>query len=281
MKHTTFLGDGANLAWHTLRLLQTWQTQGRLQSLRQLNLNDGQEESEDFLPDGNPSPLSYGVISLAGLWNLFTCRVYCPFSLEAATNLLPTSLLAVSMWPDSAPGVIRLSAFKMFPNLQMLNLAVGSGDGEEGTPAIVHFLLDTAFPCLKYVSIHDRLHCRLAQNITVAACFPNVHTLHVRVNSSQGSRILVDGLLASQHLKIFQLDVLEEDGLQWADISKVQLYSEIVCHSISKQTHDDCSTAKADMQYKCSGVDTVNSASILGTLPSSYYQRTLFSGNGL
>lgn len=197
--------------------------------------------------------------------------MYGPFCVEAAAHLLPTSLLGMNLWPDSAPGVICLSDCKRFSNLQTLKLAVGSGEGDEQerAPASTEFLLGTDFPCLESVIIHDRVHCTLAQDMTTAACFPNVHTLHLQVKSSQGSRILVKALLAIPNLKILKLDVLEEDGVPWnLIVPKSSSIQHLVVTTPPKGPGMTVQLQKADIQYKCSRIDTVCSASILDTLPT-------------
>ena len=261
-----------------LSLLQTWQRQGRLQALTQLYVDNDRKEV-DFIPYGSPSSLSQGVILLAGLWNLSICRMYGPFCLEAAASLLPTTLLGLSMWPDSNSGrrVIRLSAFKRLSKLQLLKLGVGPESDFAIPPPNSQVLLDTPLPCLQHVIMHDRLHCTLAQGITLEARFPNVHTLHIRVNPDDRGRSLVQGALALPKLEILTVDVVDAASPLWQLI--VPKSSSVQKLFISAPPHKPFITIqlqKADIHYRCTGVVTVSSAcASISVPPLSYYDNIL------
>ena len=262
--HTTNANQEIKIACCKLRSLQTWHRQGRLQNLKQLHF--------DVFPAVNISAdaslLCQGLILLAGAWDLALCRLHGPVCLEAAAGLLPATLLGLDLWPDSGPRFIRLSAFERFEKLQMLNLAVGTGDDDEAGPTSCQLLLDTAFSCVKHVVIHDRLLCGLAQGITMETCFPNVLTLGIKVKSDERGRSLVQGALALQKLEVFKLDVLQERGLPWDLIvpksSSIQHLVVVVTPPAPLMT---VHLQKPDIQYSCSGVGTVCSECVLAPAP--------------
>ena len=60
------------------------------------------------------------------------------------------------MWLDIGPEVTSLSSFQRFPKLQVLRLAIGSGDRLLDD----EFVIDHTVPDLVFLALHDRLFLR-------------------------------------------------------------------------------------------------------------------------
>ena len=89
-----------------LRWLQGLQAEDRLKGLQEAHLHVFNLEPLQ------PSLLSQGFLVLAGTWQLQKVTLHGAICFRTAVALLPASLLALDLWPDTGPATTRLSAFQ-------------------------------------------------------------------------------------------------------------------------------------------------------------------------
>ena len=210
MNHKGTVDEEDDIAYTQLRLLQGWQRQGRLKNLTGVSLEGNDDGEDDACAD--PSPLSQGLITLAGSWNLSSCKLTGPFSVKAAVDMLPPSLIRLHLWPDSGPDVFHLSAFKRFTKLTWLKLAFGLNNA--GDPDC-DLILDMAMPFMQHVVVSDRLRCISAQDMTAEDLFPVVIFLSLQITADARGKSLAEGVMALPKLRTLCLKIYDGEGSWW------------------------------------------------------------------
>ncbi len=246
-----------DIAYTQLRLLQGWQRQGRLQNLKGVNL----KHNEDYYvgDSADPSPLSQGLITLAGSWNLSSCDLTGPFSVKAAVNLLPPNLSRLKLWADSGPDVFHLSAFKRFTKLTWLKLGFGLNNKENDPDC--ELVLDTAMPFLQHIIVTDRLRCISSQDMTAEELFPDVDLLSLKIMADAKGKSLAEGVVALPKLRTLCLKIYDGEGSEWKlVIPKTSSIEQLDVTGAPNQPRLTLELQKAIINYKCSQLHSVFSS---------------------
>ena len=250
-------------AYTQLRLLQGWQRQGRLQNLKGVGLYDDQEDyvavDEGKVNVADPSPLSQGLITLAGSWNLSSCDLTGPFSVKAAVDMLPPNLIRLRLWPDSGPDASNLSAFKRFTKLTWLWLAFGQNN--QGDDPDCELVLDMAMPFLHQIVVTDRLRCILAQDMTAEDLFPDVDFFSLKIMADARGKSLAEGVVALPKLRTLCLKIYDGEGSKWKlVIPKTSSIEQLEVTGAPNQPRLTLELQKAIINYKCSQLHRVFSS---------------------
>ena len=273
-----------HIAYTQLRLLQGWQRQGRLQNLKGVSLKDNQGvcfEVDEDVDDGerelnfaDPSPLSQGLITLAGSWNLSSCELTGPFSVKAAVDMLPPNLIRLRLWPDSGPDEFNLSAFKRFTKLTWLWLAFGRNI-EENDPDC-ELVLDMAMPFLQHIIVTDRLRCISALDMTAEELFPDVDLLSLKIMADAKGKSLAEGVVALPKLRTLCLKIYDGEGSEWKlVIPKTSSIEQLEVTGAPNQPRLTLELQKAIINYKCIQLHSVFS---LPAFDYEYFGVGLFAG---
>ena len=109
-------------ALNEMRWLESWHKQGRLQRVKDLDLNEAAEpyptEGQKHLTEA--SYFSKTIITYTGLWKLRRCSLAGPFCVRSTVRLLPTSVQSLSLCskyglgPNCTEGDMVLSDFQGF-----------------------------------------------------------------------------------------------------------------------------------------------------------------------
>ena len=166
--------------------LQTWDTQGRLQQVTDLTV----EETVPSVHYHKILCFSQNVPMCAGLWSLRRCCLAGPFCIHSAVELLPATLQSLSLRPILVTKGLCLSAFEMFTFLESLTTAYGdrpSDFTDDELCADEKFILDKCFmPKLHTLDCgvpqtdnRVGLDCSPDSDMRVRECLPNLNNLLV------------------------------------------------------------------------------------------------------
>lgn len=191
-------GDRAQVVW-----LQDLQKDGR-HNVQQAALFAN--NSGDAVYQTIPSFLSQ-----AGTWHLQKVLLHGPICLATAVAVLPTTLTALDLWPDTRILGPALSNFRRFKKLQALKLAIGRSEKELDNSAY-DFVIDTDFPGLKLLAVHNTLRCRILTSCQMGTCFPHLQHMSLRIKADITGTILAETAIALGQLHSLELVLLDGDG---------------------------------------------------------------------
>ena len=273
LEHT--LHDGVEVARAHLRWLQGLQQEGRLDNLQEAHLlpydlPEDEDEVQTF-----PSFLSQGFVVLAGTWRLREVTLYGPVCYATAVAMLPTTLVVLKLWPHTGPLVTNLSDFKRFKKLRVLQFAFGLGTSAHPHDVTEHmFLIETAFPGLKFLALHDRLRCRTSPSYDMATSLPNLQHISLRVMVNAAGAQLAHNVISLVQLRKVGLHLLDGDStdldLVVPAASLIEQLNVVGPHAKPRVTLD---LIKSGVNYCCSNVAEVKSAhSDFDLFDASYLQ---------
>ena len=249
---------------HQLRWLQGLQQQGRLQGLQTAVLHEHEAGHDPERPD--PSPLSQGFIVLAGSWHICRCVLHGRFCWTSAIALLPTTLSALELWPDSGPSLNYLSDFLRFPKLQMLRLGVGLADNEKenGQDVLESMLvLNAALSSLITFSVIDRLHVTLAEGHDMSSCLPNIQHISFRIEASDKGMELAQEVMDLESYLSLELDLAEGPGEgNTLVLPETTMLKELMVSAPFKTPEVSIEVEKTGVELECSFVHKVSTANV-------------------
>ena len=252
-------------AMHHIRWLQALQQQGRLQNMQKAALLDNFSSHDNGKQD--PSSISQGFLALAGSWQLCKCVLRGTFCLSTAAALLPTTLLALELWPESAPDVTWLSSFQRFARLQVLKLGVGISNHVSEFPGedILEFelVLDAAIPSLESFAVLDRLHITILDGCNVGDCLPRVRRASFRLAANAEALQLAQEILEVQSLLDLRLDLEDGSGQRTTlTVPMAGSLQNLIFCGPARTPKVSVVIEKAGLGYSCSRVSNVSSADV-------------------
>lgn len=212
----------------------------------------------------DPSSISQGFLALAGSWQLRKCMLRGRFCLSTAIALLPTTLQALELWPESAPAVSHLSSFQRFARLQVLKLGVGISnpvpdfEGED----LLQFklVLDTAMPTIESFAVIDRLRATLLGGHTISNCLPRVQRATLNLEASAAGLQLAQDILEIRSLLDLRLYLEDGSGhLTMFTVPMAGRLQKLFFQGPPSTLEVSVLIQKASLRYICNRVCTVSS----------------------